>query len=204
MKRKKTVRKLRPQVKYGLIIIIFFIFFYWVWINFSQFIVRKDTKIKETNIQLEYRKDYKANKGDDKAKALAQLFISEFYTWRNHDRKGNISGVQYLSNDIKDHFREDVYSTYYNYFTEIKETEGNDGLPSVEKVKVLALKHEKVLPMTSRVYYNPSISPKHIVAVDVNIKYDSNTKNVTRYHKHAVVYMKKVKGDYQVVKLVSN
>lgn len=204
MKRKKTVRKIRPVVKYGILLFISFIFFYWLWSNFSQFIIKKDTTLKVTEIQSVYKKQYQSSKGEEKAKALGQLFASEFFTWRDHLRKGQIGGIEYVASDISQSFREEVYSSYYDYFTEIRDLDGNAALPQVKSIEVLAIKRAKMLPLSSRVWYNPNISPKHLLALDFNIKYDASTKNESRYHHHGVVYMKLVKGEYRVVKLVSN
>lgn len=204
MKKKTiTVRKLKPQVKLFLFLFVIISVGVWFWFNFGHLLIKKDMKVKKTQIQLQYEKELKEQTGENKAKKIAQIFASDYFTWRNKPRKGTIGGINYVDSDIIDGFRQEVYANYYSYFTEIRDTYGNDKLPQVSKTEILALRDVDKLPYTSRVLYNPEKSPKNLVAVDIKIYYDENTKDESRYHHNATVYLKKIKGDYKVVKLVS-
>lgn len=204
MNKKKTVRKIKPQIKFAIIVLAILFFIWILWINFSQFIIKKNMNIQKTQVQLKYEKDWKNASGEDKALYLGKLFASDFFTWRNKPRKGNIGGISYVSPEIIDGFREEVYSNYYEYFTEIRDEVGNNALPQVKNIQVVALRNVDILPLTSRVLFNENKSPKNIMALDVKIVYDENTKNEQRYHHEATIYMSKnTKGEYSVVKLVS-
>lgn len=204
MNKKKTVTKVKPQVWYIAIATIVLIVIWFLWSNFSQFIIKKDMTIKKTPIEVTLDAEYKKATGEEKAKKLGMLFTSEFFTWRNKPRKGSIGGIEYVRSDLVDSFRDEVYSNYYEYFTEIRDEVGNNQLPQVENIKLVAFRNVDVLPLTSRVLFDETKSPKDIMALDVKITYDSSTNNEQRYHHDATVYMSKnSKGDYSVVKLVS-
>lgn len=203
MRNKRVVRKLKPWVKIALVAIFAFIIMYSLWSNFSHFIIKKKVVSEKTQVQKNYVSDYKNAKNDEKKKAFAKMFASDFFSFRNKSRKGEIGGLSYVDQDIKEEFRNYVLSTYYQYFSEIKNEVGANSMPNVQSVKIKALRDIKYLPYTSRVNFEISSSPKNVIAADISIIYDRDTEKVSRYHSNATIYFILKKGEYKIVKLVS-
>lgn len=70
---------------------------------------------------------------EEYAKAIAKLFIIDFYTLDNKISKNDIGGVSYVHPLIKDNFIEEARSTFYRYL-EVKTDKRTQKLPIVSKI----------------------------------------------------------------------
>ena len=66
------------------------------------------------------------------AKAVAKLFIIDFYTLNNKESKNDIGGTAFIKDSMKDNFIEEARSTFYKYL-EVKENR-NQVLPEVSLI----------------------------------------------------------------------
>ena len=70
---------------------------------------------------------------EEYAKAIAKLFIIDFYTLDNKLSKNDIGGIEFIKESMRDNFIEEARSTFYKYL-EVKSDSRNQNLPEVSQI----------------------------------------------------------------------
>lgn len=70
---------------------------------------------------------------EEYAKAVAKLFIIDFYTLDNKLSKNDIGGVEFIKESMRDNFIEETRSTFYKYI-EVKSEDRDQDLPIVSEI----------------------------------------------------------------------
>lgn len=71
---------------------------------------------------------------EEYAKAIAKLFIIDFYTLDNKLSKNDIGGIEFIKESMRDNFIEEARSTFYKYL-EVKSDSRNQNLPEVSLIE---------------------------------------------------------------------
>ncbi len=114
------------------------------------------------------------------AKSIAKLFIIDLYTLDNKLSKNDIGGLDFIKDDMKDNFVEEVRSTFYKYL-EVDSDNRNQDLPEVSEITNVSLenttfviKDTKTTTTTSKSKYKTATKSfgTTVDAYKVNITWD--------------------------------
>ena len=75
---------------------------------------------------------------EEYAKSIAKLFIIDLYTLDNKLSKNDIGGTDFIKEDMRDNFIDEVRSTFYKYL-EVDSEDRNQDLPEVSKIKDVSI-----------------------------------------------------------------
>lgn len=75
---------------------------------------------------------------EEYAKAIAKLFIIDFYTLDNKLSKNDIGGTDFIKEDMRDNFIDEARSTFYKYL-EVDSEDRNQDLPEVSEIKDVSI-----------------------------------------------------------------
>lgn len=98
---------------------------------------KNDTDIYKTYFK-ELSKTLNENPIDynEYAKLISKLFVIDLYTLDNKLASTDIGGLEFLHNDLKDNFKENIGSTLYNYVESNIDGKRTQELPIVKDVEV--------------------------------------------------------------------
>ena len=74
------------------------------------------------------------------AKSIAKLFIIDLYTLDNKLSKNDVGGLDFIKDDMKDNFVEEVRSTFYKYL-EVDSEKRNQDLPEVSEITNISIEN---------------------------------------------------------------
>ncbi len=77
---------------------------------------------------------------EEYAKSISKLFIIDLYTLDNKLSKNDIGGLDFIKDDMKDNFIEEVRSTFYKYL-EVDNKDRNQDLPEVSEITDISLEN---------------------------------------------------------------
>lgn len=77
---------------------------------------------------------------EEYAKSIAKLFIIDLYTLDNKLSKNDIGGTDFIKEDMKDNFIEEVRSTFYKYL-EVDSKDRNQDLPEVSEITDISIEN---------------------------------------------------------------
>ncbi len=77
---------------------------------------------------------------EEYAKSIAKLFIIDLYTLDNKLSKNDIGGTDFIKEDMRDNFVDEVRSTFYKYL-EVYSEDRNQDLPEVSKIKDVSIEN---------------------------------------------------------------
>lgn len=77
---------------------------------------------------------------EEYAKSIAKLFIIDLYTLDNKLSKNDIGGTDFIKEDMRDNFIDEVRSTFYKYI-EVNSEDRNQDLPQVNKITDISIEN---------------------------------------------------------------
>lgn len=99
------------------------------------------------------------------AKLISKLFIIDLYTLDNKLASTDIGGLEFLHNDLKDNFKENIGSTLYNYVESNIDGKREQELPIVKDVEVSDVFETKYT-------YNKTEYDAYIVSTNITYEKD--------------------------------
>jgi len=88
----------------------------------------------------------------DYAKAIAKVFVTDFFTWTNKEGRYDIGGVEYITSGFGANFKyAAVNSFYYNLPTYVKEF-GKNNLLEVDFVEILSVTEAEFIKTNGEAY----------------------------------------------------
>lgn len=151
---------------------------------------KNDTDIYKTYFK-ELSKTLNENPIDynEYAKLISKLFVIDLYTLDNKLASTDIGGLEFLHNDLKDNFKENIGSTLYNYVESNIDGKRTQELPIVKDVEVTDVFETKYT-------YNKTEYDAYIVSTNItyekNLGYPSSMK-LTIIKDNNILYI--VKGE---------
>ncbi len=103
---------------------------------------------------------------EEYAKSIAKLFIIDLYTLDNKLSKNDIGGTDFIKEDMKDNFIEEVRSTFYKYL-EVDSKDRNQDLPEVSRITNISIENTTFV-----------IKDTKTTTASSKSKYKTTTKNV--------------------------
>ena len=127
---------------------------------------KNDTDIYKTYFK-ELSKTLNENPIDysEYAKLISKLFIIDLYTLDNKLASTDIGGLEFLHNDLKDNFKENIGSTLYNYVESNIDGKREQELPIVKDVEVSDVFETKYT-------YNKTEYDAYIVSTNITYEKD--------------------------------
>lgn len=86
---------------------------------------------------------------EEYAKSIAKLFIIDLYTLDNKISKNDIGGLDFIKDDMKDNFIEEVRSTFYKYL-EVDSEDRNQDLPEVSEITDISVENTSFVIKNTR------------------------------------------------------
>lgn len=77
---------------------------------------------------------------EEYAKSIAKLFIIDLYTLDNKLSKNDIGGTDFIKEDMRDNFIDEVRSTFYKYL-EVDSEDRNQDLPEVSEITDISIEN---------------------------------------------------------------
>lgn len=99
------------------------------------------------------------------AKLISKLFVIDLYTLDNKLASTDIGGLEFLHNDLKDNFKENIGSTLYNYVESNIDGKRTQELPIVKDVEVTDVFETKYT-------YNKTEYDAYIVSTNITYEKD--------------------------------
>ena len=99
------------------------------------------------------------------AKLISKLFVIDLYTLDNKLASTDIGGLEFLHNDLKDNFKENMGSTLYNFVESNIDGKRTQELPIVKDVNVSDVFETKYT-------YNKTEYDAYIVSTDITYEKD--------------------------------
>ena len=127
---------------------------------------KNDTEVYKSNFkELSKVLNEKEINYTDYAKLISKLFIIDLYNLDNKLASTDIGGLEFLHNDLKDNFKENMGSTLYNFVESNIDGKRTQELPIVKDVNVSDVFETKYT-------YNKTEYDAYIVSTDITYEKD--------------------------------